>query len=145
MKIFFSFIILLAILSSGCSSTKQSSLNSKGTKTNNDKIAIAESQSKILPTQQWADSVLHQMSLREKVAQLFIIWTKAGFLSNDGKQLQENIRFAKEVGVGGFYFSTGNAYGFPVNANKLQHISKIPLLMTADFEWGAGMRIQEAT
>lgn len=145
MKIFFSFIILLAILSSGCSSTKQSSLNSKGTKTNNDKIAIAESQSKILPTQQWADSVLHQMSLREKVAQLFIIWTKAGFLSNDGKQLQENIRFAKEVGVGGFYFSTGTAYGFPVNANKLQHISKIPLLMTADFEWGAGMRIQEAT
>ena len=94
---------------------------------------------------EWPDRWLASMSVRQKAAQLFIIWTRAGFLPNDGKQWQENLRYAKEVGVGGFYFSHGNAYGFSMNANKLQRESKIPLLMTADFEWGAGMRIQEAT
>ena len=143
MKIFFPLVVLFVALFSGCSSTKPSSLNAK--EINNVKTDTPELQSKIVPMKQWSDSVLQQMSLREKVAQLFIVWTKAGFLPNDGKQWQENFRYAQNVGVGGFYFSHGNAYGFPVNANKLQRSSKIPLLMTADFEWGAGMRIPEAT
>ncbi|MFA6438644.1 MAG: glycoside hydrolase family 3 N-terminal domain-containing protein [Bacteriovoracaceae bacterium] len=93
----------------------------------------------------WVEATLQSMTLREKAAQLFIIWTRAGYYPNDAKVWQENIRFAQEIGVGGFYFSHGSAYGFPVNANKLQRASKLPLLMTVDFEWGAGMRIQEAT
>ncbi|MDP1676670.1 MAG: glycoside hydrolase family 3 N-terminal domain-containing protein [Bacteroidota bacterium] len=126
-----------------CSSTEQStSINGSKSRSN---TLVADSSASLNQTHAWADSVLQQMSLREKVAQLFIIWTKAGFFANDEKQWQENLRYAQNVGVGGFYFSNGSAYGFPVNANKLQQISKIPLLMTADFEWGAGMRIQEAT
>jgi beta-glucosidase-like glycosyl hydrolase/CubicO group peptidase (beta-lactamase class C family) len=93
----------------------------------------------------WTESVMKKMTVREKIAQLFIIWTRAGLLPNEGKQWQENLRYARDAGVGGFYFSHGNAYGFPVNANKLQRAAKIPLLISADFEWGAGMRIQEAT
>lgn len=93
----------------------------------------------------WVDHMLRGMTTREKVAQLFIIWTRAGFLPDDNRQWQEDMRYAQNVGVGGFYFSHGSAYGFPVNANKLQRVSKIPLLMTADFEWGAGMRIPNAT
>ncbi len=136
-------IILLSFVFLSCSSTDQSTrTNGSGKRSN---TSATESSTPITQSQTWADSVLQQMTLREKIAQMFIIWTRAGFLSNDTKQLQDNIRYAQEVGVGGFYFSTGNAYGFPVNANKLQQIAKIPLLMTADFEWGAGMRIQEAT
>lgn len=88
---------------------------------------------------------MRNLTIRQKVAQLFIIWTRAGYMPHDSKTWQENYRYAKEVGVGGFYFSHGSAYGFPVNANKLQRVASIPLLMTADFEWGAGMRIQEST
>ena len=93
----------------------------------------------------WVESILRNLTIRQKVAQLFIIWTRAGYMPHDSKTWQENYRYAKEVGVGGFYFSHGSAYGFPVNANKLQRVASIPLLMTADFEWGAGMRIQEST
>ncbi len=96
-------------------------------------------------TLDWITATMNGMTTRGKIAQVFIIWTRAGFFPDDAKVWQENLRYARDVGVGGFYFSHGNAYGFPVNANKLQHVSKIPLLMTADFEWGAGMRIQEAT
>lgn len=136
-------IALLSFILMTCSSTDQTTrIGGSGKRTN---TTVADISNPIMQSQEWADSVLQQMTLREKIAQMFIIWTRAGFLSNDTKQLQDNIRYAQEVGVGGFYFSTGNAYGFPVNANKLQSISKIPLLMTADFEWGAGMRIQEAT
>lgn len=136
-------ILLLSVVLLSCSAPEQSTRVNESN--NKSKIAAVDSSVPVQRSQTWVDSVLHQMSLREKAAQMFIIWTKAGFLSNDSKQLADNLRYAHDVGVGGFYFSNGNAYGFPVNANKLQHISKIPLLMTADFEWGAGMRIQEAT
>lgn len=99
----------------------------------------------ITPPQDWVTSTLDAMSVREKVGQLFIIWTRAGYLTDDGKTMRENIRFAKEKRVGGFYFSHGSAYGFAMNANKLQRAAKVPLLMTVDFEWGPGMRIQEAS
>jgi beta-N-acetylhexosaminidase len=99
----------------------------------------------VVSPQDWVASTLDAMTVREKVGQLFIIWTRAGYLSDDGKTLKENLRFAKEKGVGGFYFSHGSPYGFAVNANKLQAAAKGPLLMTVDFEWGPGMRIQEAT
>jgi beta-glucosidase-like glycosyl hydrolase/CubicO group peptidase (beta-lactamase class C family) len=98
-----------------------------------------------VPPVDWPTATLQSMTLREKAAQLFIIWTRAGYYAEDAKVWQENLRFAREAGVGGFYFSHGTSYGFPVNANKLQRVSKIPLLMTVDFEWGPGMRIQEAT
>lgn len=93
----------------------------------------------------WVETVLQRMTLREKAAQLFVIWTRAGYLQNEGDQWLENLRYARDVGVGGFYFSHGTAYAFAQNANALQREAKIPLLMSADFEWGAGMRIREAT
>ncbi|NUN69716.1 MAG: serine hydrolase [Bacteroidetes bacterium] len=97
------------------------------------------------PVKDWVTSTLDAMSVRQKVGQLFIIWTRAGYLPDDGRTMRENIRFAKEKGVGGFYFSHGSAYGFALNANKLQRATAVPLLMTVDFEWGPGMRIQEAS
>ncbi|MFZ4620044.1 MAG: glycoside hydrolase family 3 N-terminal domain-containing protein, partial [Bacteroidota bacterium] len=107
--------------------------------------SATQSQNVQMSREQWCDSVLQRMTTKEKIAQLFVIWTKAGYIPDDSKQWQEKIRFAKEIGVGGFYFSHGTAYGFAVNANKLQSVAKIPLLLSADFEWGTGMRISEAT
>ena len=132
-----SFPLFLSVVLFGCSSIPETHTNPKS--------FAAVSNVETLRTVDWVQSTMQRMTLREKTAQLFVIWTRAGYLPNDGKQWQDNLHFAHDVGVGGFYFSHGNAYGFSVNANKLQRASTIPLLMTADFEWGAGMRIQEAT
>jgi beta-N-acetylhexosaminidase len=135
-------LLIFFLLINGCSSPNPMALNAKNDVPSSRANA---NNSNITPSASWSDSVLQTMSLREKIAQLFVVWTRAGYIPEDSKQWQEKLRFAKEIGVGGFYFSHGNAYGFAVNANKLQSVSQIPLLISADFEWGTGMRIEEAT
>ncbi len=127
----------IGMVMSGCSPLRESNVSRSSSRSdrNHETARYAD----------WVDSTLARMTVREKAAQLFIIWTRAGYMPNDSRQWQENLRYAKDVGVGGFYFSHGSVYGFPVNANKLQQAADIPLLMTADFEWGAGMRIADAT
>ncbi|MBW7889045.1 MAG: serine hydrolase [Bacteroidetes bacterium] len=95
--------------------------------------------------QDWVESILNGMTIREKAAQLFFMWTLSPYLPEDSENWQKIMHYVKDVGVGGYYLSIGEPYAFPVNANKMQAAAKIPLLMTADFEWGAGMRIDRAT
>lgn len=95
--------------------------------------------------QSWVDSALHAMTLEEKVGQLMIVWTTSSYMPSDARRWQELVRYTTEKKVGGFYFSTGGVYEFPVQINKLQSLAKTPLLITVDFEWGAGMRIGQAT
>ncbi len=140
---FVSFFFIL-IFFGGCVSSDQQALKSKYGDAKFD-AAVDHQYSKRIGDSDWVDETMSRMTLRQKAAQLFIIWTRAGYLPNDSRQWQENLRFTREVGVGGFYFSHGNVYGFAANANALQSEAKIPLLISADFEWGTGMRIQEAT
>lgn len=93
----------------------------------------------------WVDSVLQSMTLEEKVGQLLIVWTTSYYMPDDAKRWQELVRYTTEKKVGGFYFSLGGIYEFPIHANKLQQMATTPLLITVDFEWGAGMRIGQAT
>ncbi|MEW6060778.1 MAG: glycoside hydrolase family 3 N-terminal domain-containing protein [Bacteroidota bacterium] len=97
------------------------------------------------PAPSWVDSTLHAMTLEEKVGQLMIVWTTSHYLPSDSRRWQELVRYTTEKKVGGFYFSTGGVYEFPVQINKLQSLATTPLLITVDFEWGAGMRIGQAT
>jgi beta-N-acetylhexosaminidase len=98
-----------------------------------------------LPKLSWVDSSLQSMTLEEKVGQLLIVWTTSNYMPSDSRRWQELVRYTTEKSVGGFYFSTGGVYEFPVHINKLQSLAKTPLLITVDFEWGAGMRIGQAT
>lgn len=132
-------VLLAALILAGCGAPKETQ------RTPAAPPAIAAPVVPLAPPKDWVTADLGSMTLRQKAAQLFIIWTRAGYLANDGSVWRENMRYAKEVGVGGFYFSNGSPYGFAVNANKLQSASTVPLLMTADFEWGTGMRIPEGT
>lgn len=93
----------------------------------------------------WTDSILSKMSLREKVSQMLVIWMSNRYMSYDSEKWKEMERYARDVKVGGLYFSTGGVYEFAVHANKLQTLAKTPLLISVDFEWGAGMRIAQAT
>ena len=93
----------------------------------------------------WDESTLASMTLEEKVGQLFIVWTTSYYMPDDSRRWLDLTRFAKEKHVGGFYFSLGGLYEFPIHANKLQAMSKVPLLISVDFEWGSGMRIGQAT
>lgn len=93
----------------------------------------------------WVESVIEKLPLEEKVAQLIFVWTEGGYLSKDSDRWRELERLTTVRKLGGFIFSIGDVYEYAVQINKLQGLSKIPLMITADFEYGAGMRIRRST
>ncbi|MFN8698615.1 MAG: glycoside hydrolase family 3 N-terminal domain-containing protein [Flavobacteriales bacterium] len=88
----------------------------------------------------WADSLIQQMTLDEKIGQLFMIaaWSDERHTSYDPNGVDMLIR---KYGVGGIIFFQGGP-GRQVNlTNRHQKNSKIPLLIGMDAEWGLGMRL----
>jgi beta-glucosidase-like glycosyl hydrolase/CubicO group peptidase (beta-lactamase class C family) len=91
------------------------------------------------------DSLLSQMSLREKIGQLFLVPVYGYFQNDSDETYQELVQKIQEYHVGGIMFRSGNIYGQTILRNKLQRLSKIPLWITQDMEYGAAMRVNGAT
>jgi beta-glucosidase-like glycosyl hydrolase/CubicO group peptidase (beta-lactamase class C family) len=88
--------------------------------------------------QKWVDSVYQSMSLKEKIGQLFMVQV---FSNNDPKKLDKVKALIKDHQIGGLIFSTGGPIGQAKLNNSLQSMSKLPLLVGMDAEWGLSMRL----
>lgn len=86
------------------------------------------------------DSLMQQLSIREKVAQLFII-TISREPSDSTRALQDSL--IRDYGVGNLIIMRGPIGPFVERTNHLQSLAKIPLLVATDAEWGAAMRFAE--
>lgn len=87
---------------------------------------------------QWVDSVFAKLSKKEKVAQLFFIRAH----TNKGKRYEDSVaRLIKEQHVGGLVFFQGGPGRQANLINQYQKVSKVPLLVAMDGEWGLGMRL----
>ena len=97
------------------------------------------------PAPEWVGATLQSMSLQEKVAQMFVIWTPGRYVAQDTRQWQELERLASERKVGGFVFSSGDVYEYAMQINRMQRMATVPLLISADFEHGTAMRVRNTT
>ena len=88
-------------------------------------------------SQAWADSVLAQMTLDEKIGQLFNIPA----YSNEKINVEEVEQLIKEYHIGGLTFFQGNITKQAELTNQYQALSKLPLMVAMDAEWGMAMRI----
>jgi beta-glucosidase-like glycosyl hydrolase/CubicO group peptidase (beta-lactamase class C family) len=93
----------------------------------------------------YVDTLLSQMSLKEKIGQLFFIRANGHYLSEDHSQYQNLLRKVQQYGVGGITFFSGGIYDQAVMTNKLQRVAHIPLWISQDMEYGAAMRIDRTT
>lgn len=91
------------------------------------------------------DSVLQSLSVREKVGQLVIPWLIGSYSALDGEALDATMTAIDSFGVGGIIVSVGSPLDVAAKLNLLQRRSRLPLLIAADLEWGAGMRLQGGT
>jgi beta-N-acetylhexosaminidase len=89
--------------------------------------------------ERWADSVLAGMTLREKAAQ--IVWPTVfgDFAAEDSEQWMR-VRREIEEGVGGYTVSVGSPLEIAAKLNAMQRLARVPLLIGADLEFGAGFR-----
>lgn len=83
-------------------------------------------------------NILDQMTLEEKIAQLLIIRVN----STDNEQYnKELVNYVARVQPGGVCFFKGNPTPEAMLTKRLQAVSKIPLFVSIDGEWGPAMRL----
>ena len=114
--------------------------------------------------ERWVKRTLATMTLDEKIGQMLVPSFESTYLADDTDAFETLAKHVRELHVGGFIAFGGSqlvpgvllnptyaavTLGQPLAAattfNRLQALSDVPLLNSADFEWGVGMRIAGAT
>jgi len=86
----------------------------------------------------WVDTELEKLSLEGKIAQLMMVRA----YSNKGKDHVKYIEtLIKKHKIGGLTFFQGGPVRQANLINHYQEISKLPLFISQDAEWGLGMRL----
>lgn len=92
----------------------------------------------------WADKQLKKMTIDEKIGQIVHIGINAQFTNQESPEYRELRRQVVENKVGGIIVFVGGVYDSVHLVNRMQAEAKIPLLISADFETGVGMRFPDA-
>jgi beta-N-acetylhexosaminidase len=114
--------------------------------------------------EQWVEQTQKTLTIDEKIGQLIVPSFESSYLSIDSDTFDTLARLVRDYHVGGFHVFgasqpapqvlLNSGYGTvllgqPLAAafliNRLQTLSKVPLLNTADFETGVGFRLFGAT
>ena len=86
----------------------------------------------------WVDSVFKKLNRRQKVAQLFFVRAH----TNLGLSYEDSVaNVIKNEQVGGLVFFQGGPVRQAQLINRYQKISRVPLIIAQDGEWGLGMRL----
>ena len=89
--------------------------------------------------QKWVDNILDNMTIKQKIGQLFMI---PAFSNKDQNHIDFIEKTIKEYEIGGLVFMQGTSIGHAKLINQYQSKSKVPILISIDAEWGLDMRIK---
>lgn len=107
-------------------------------------LSVAALLPRLALAQSTAEELLARMSLEERAGQLLVSW----ILSKEEGQAanREKLRAAiRDAGLGGVILSIGPVADAAGLVADLQAVSKVPLLVAADFEGGVAFRMPGAT
>lgn len=90
------------------------------------------------PKSRWVDSIYSQMTLEEKVGQLFMVAT---YSNRNADHIDSIQKLIEDQHIGGLIFFQGGPVRQATITNRCQSISKIPLMIAIDAEWGLNMRL----
>ena len=86
------------------------------------------------------DSIMNTLTVREMIAQL--IWVPA-WAADKGDNFRQVEDLVTKHGVGGVIFFEGSRDRQVRFTRYLRTVSRVPLIIAQDAEWGAGMRLSE--
>lgn len=92
----------------------------------------------------WADRTLARLTLEEKAGQLVMPWILGDFVAKGDEDDERILGYVREIGIGGVVVSVGSPTEVAAKLNHLQRHAKVPLLVGADLEAGAGFRLRGA-
>jgi beta-glucosidase-like glycosyl hydrolase/CubicO group peptidase (beta-lactamase class C family) len=88
--------------------------------------------------QRWVDSVFNTLTLEEKIGQLLM---PRGNTSGQGYNFDKLKKWVQDYKLGGLVFFAGQPTTQARIVNELQNMSKVPMLIGMDLEWGLAMRL----
>lgn len=106
----------------------------------------------LTPEQRAAQGLLKSMSLRDRVAQLVIGVAYGDVPSRRSPEYEKFRHWIRDLKIGGLIVNNRVQYGLARNAaphafalflNQMQKMAKTPLIVGADFERGASMRVTD--
>jgi len=89
-------------------------------------------------TDQWVDSVFNSLSIDEKIGQLIMV---PAYSSKGSGYIVQLVKMVKENKIGGIIAMQGGPVRHINMVNQLQKVSKTPLLVAIDAEYGLSMRL----
>lgn len=92
----------------------------------------------------WVDSALSRLTLRDRAAQMVWPWILGDYVAEHSAEWTRLRGLVRDEHVGGFIVSVGAPLEIAAKLNALQRASDLPLLMSADYEYGAGFRARGA-
>jgi beta-N-acetylhexosaminidase len=91
------------------------------------------------------ERVLDSLPLRARVAQLVMPWIPGSYAAFDDSVFAVMQGWVDSLAVGGLIVSVGSPLDVAMKLNRLQQRSALPLLIAADLESGAAIRLTGAT
>ena len=89
----------------------------------------------------WVNSILKKMTVEEKIGQLFMVQAYSNLDDKHEKFITDMIQ---KYHVGNLIFMQGTPKKQAILNNKYQELSKVPLMIGFDGEWGLDMRLKNA-
>jgi beta-N-acetylhexosaminidase len=96
----------------------------------------------------WARQTLARMTLKEKIGQMILVDSLSAFVGDQANRdavRERALRMVMDYKVGFFLIGNGTVADSIDFTNRLQGVSTVPLIFTADFEQGAGCQFRGAT
>ncbi|HYK88195.1 MAG TPA: glycoside hydrolase family 3 N-terminal domain-containing protein, partial [Acidobacteriota bacterium] len=97
------------------------------------------------PDKAWVAKTMKRLSLHDRIAQLIQVRVQGKFLNRNSPDFLKIKEEVQRNHVGGVVLFAGNVYESALLLNELQSLSKLPLVVSADFERGASFRISDTT
>jgi beta-glucosidase-like glycosyl hydrolase/CubicO group peptidase (beta-lactamase class C family) len=91
--------------------------------------------------EKWVNNILNRMTNEEKIGQLFMV---QAYSTNDAENEKKVEELIQKYHAGSLIFMQGTPKKQAELTNKYQALSKYPLLVSIDAEWGLDMRLQNA-
>ncbi|MEO0044965.1 MAG: Beta-hexosaminidase, partial [Bacteroidota bacterium] len=142
------FFIVLLFLVVNCSSTQNKKHNTPAVKPeavvpeiDSNPYVKAERKNffpETIAENKWVDSIYNQMTFDEKVGQLFMV---AAYSNKDATHVTDIEKLICDYKIGGLIFFQGGPKRQSRLTNQYQSLSKVPLFIGIDAEWGMSMRL----
>lgn len=93
-----------------------------------------------LQQKEWVEKILDSMTVEEKIGQLFMV---AAYSNKDERHEKDIIDLIEKYHIGSLIFFQDEPIKQAQLTNKYQELSKYPLLIGIDGEWGLNMRLKD--